>query len=546
MYKLNSIKRLFILLAIMTSSITIVVAQDTDNIYIHPDMNLVKYSNAWLRSDNAAGMFTLPVNNISLAEVYLDKSNGKYVNYFESDNSYQYGAKAESFYKIGEKVVVYGNIGYSKFSGKNMSGSILINPDFNSFNITEVNDSTAGKKDSELYHLIGAISVEAHSGLRLGGKVDYRAQNYAKFKDLRHRNELTDLALTVGASYNIGNRVNIGANYYYRRSIEELYFKQYGNNEVYKLSMFISYGNFYGRRESYNASGTSIELINNNIKPMVNLFHGGNIQLDWNISNSLNFFNEFTYKSRTGYLGLKSLGEVAYTEHEGDILGYRGEFSLKNNNNSHVFVMNLGQEKMKNYEKNYTEEKEVVGGATFIKYAGRNLVSNKTEYAVGLEYFSFLGIKEFVPLWTLKANADFYERKGRTSLYPYYRKQNLHYINIGVGGERNFINGKNIYTISLGVNYHFGDGTAKKDGGYVSPTEEQTAPETMDQYLNAEFEYLTASNISADTSFKYSRMINHNVWGYAVISGNVKNGFDIEYAQGKTYVSTQIKIGCSF
>lgn len=546
MYKRNSIKSFLVLLSIVILGIPSVIAQNVDSIYIHPDMNLIKSSNAWLKSDNAAGLHKLPVNNISLVEVSLGKSDGKFVNYYESNDAYRFGADAESFYRLGDKIVVYGNIGYSKFSGKNMLGSALINPYFNSYDIVEDGDKLAGKKESEKYHLVGAISAEVYSGLRLGGKVDYVAQNYAKFKDLRHKNELTDLALTIGASYDIVPQFSIGANYYYRRCIEELYFNQYGNNETEKPNMFINYGGFFGRREAFSNSSTlaGAAMINMSTKPMVNLFHGGSIQFDWGINDNLDFFNEFTYKSRTGYLGLKT--SIAYTEHESGILEYKSALTLRNNNNSHVLGLVLGQEKLKNYENNFIVDTEEQGGASFINYAGKNLVHNKREYYVGVEYDGFLGVTEFVPLWTLNAHANFYERKGRTSLYPYYRKQNLHYVNIGVGGERNIINGKNIYTIALAANYHFGGGTAKEDGVYAAPGEGLPAPDTIDSYLNAEFEYLTASNISVDASFKYSRMVGRNVWGYAAVSGSVKNGFDIEYARDNTHVSTLIKIGCSF
>lgn len=546
MCKLNSINSFFILLIIVVLGISSVTAQGTDSIRIHPDMTLIKYSNGWLRSNNASGLYKLPVSNISLAEVSIEKNNGKFVNYYESNNDYNYGANAESFYRLGKKVVMYGNIGYSKFSGKNMLGSALINPYFNSFDIVEETETNRGKKESEKYHLVGAISAEIYSGLKLGGKVDYTAQNYAKFKDLRHRNELTDLALTIGASYDFIPQVSFGVNYYYRRSIEELYFNQYGNNEVTKPYMFINYGGFYGRREAFSNSSAlaGVAMINTDIKPMVNMFHGGSVQIDWHINENFNFFNEFTYKTRTGYYGLETF--IAYTEHESDILEYKGELTFKNKNDSHVLGLAIGQEKLKNYENNFIVDTEEQGGASFIKYAGKNLVQNKREYSVGVQYNGFLGIAKFVPLWSLKADVNFYERKGRTSLYPYYRKQDLHYMDLGIGGERNIMSGRNIYTIGLGLNYHFGDGTIKEDGVYADPGEGLPAPATINGYLNTEFEYLTASNASVDASFKYSRMINPNLWLYAGVSGSIRKGFEIQYIDGSSHVSTLIKIGCSF
>lgn len=112
-------------------------------------------------------MHTLPVKDVSIAEVYLNKSNGKFINYFESGDSYQYGGKAESYFRMNPKVVLYGYVEYSRFVGKEMSGSAFIDPPYYMpFDIVEMSDENSGKKELERYHLAGAISAEVYKGLR--------------------------------------------------------------------------------------------------------------------------------------------------------------------------------------------------------------------------------------------------------------------------------------------------------------------------------------------------------------------------------------------
>src|SRR5574344_670664 len=81
-------------------------AQPSDkNLY---SFDYIKNSNGWLTSYNAAGLCVLPVQSISIAEAYANKSNGDFINYYQSNNSYNIGAQTESFLRIGEKVFTYG------------------------------------------------------------------------------------------------------------------------------------------------------------------------------------------------------------------------------------------------------------------------------------------------------------------------------------------------------------------------------------------------------------------------------------------------------
>lgn len=513
-----------------------------DSIRSLPDFEYIKNKEGWFTSNNAAGLHTLSVNNVSIAEVYLNKGNGKFINYFESKNSLQYGGKAESYFRMNPKIVLYGYVEYSKFEGKDMNGSVFINPYYMPFDIVEIGDNP-GKKELEQYHLIGAISAEVYNSLRLGVKIDYLAGNYAKLKDLRHTNILMDMNLTLGASYQFNPVIEVGANYFYRRSTEGVGFKTYGNTDQQYLSL-ISFGSFFGRSELFGTSGFTAPE-GDKSTPAFNQFNGGSLQVNLNLSPKINLFNEFTFKSRDGYYGLKSSSTTQHTRHDGNLLEYNGVFSLKTNTDLHSVRLVAGQEKLDNYEKIYKKVTTPVGN-TVIEYYGETQMLEKKYINAGLEYTGNIGLKDNHPTWVLKAGANYSDRKQTISVYPYYRKQTIHSFMTNMSAKRNIFSGKNIYSISLGAGYGSGSGTPMNDGLYATPSSSQEEPTSLDLYLYREYEYLTASRFSVNAGFKFDTPVSQGVRAYAGFDCTFTKAMDIEYLQGSSFTSATIKIGCSF
>ena len=165
---------------------------------LHRDFSFVANSDAWLRSDNAAALIRFKIKNISLAEVYAQYGKGGFVNYDESPRTVQVGANVSSFYRLTDRIVLSGSMRYDNFSGRNMTGSAFIQTQRLPFDIVEDSLNNAGTKHRDTYNLMGALSWDIYKGLAIGTKVDFTAANVAKYKDLRHKTKLMDLALTTG------------------------------------------------------------------------------------------------------------------------------------------------------------------------------------------------------------------------------------------------------------------------------------------------------------------------------------------------------------
>lgn len=500
----------------------------------------VQESNPWLYSDNAAGLHSITIDNLSYAEAYFNKKNGKLRNYFQSDNSFQSGADVKSLYRLNSKTVFYGNVNYSHFEGKNMGGATFIDPYVSPFNIVEYADSTQGKKALDIYHLTGAFSTELARGFNVGTKLDYKTSNYAKFKDLRHENREMDLILTLGAAYRISPFWEAGINYTYRRRIEEIRFQSYGNTDQ-QFNSLIDFGVFYGHQVRFSKSDGYTEA--NTFKPLFEEFQGASLQLNFTLSPNILFFNELTLKWRDGYYGKRGTSSVVYTEHTSKINEYRGNLTLLNSNDRHILSFNISRELLKNYENSY-QRSTLPNGTNVIDYSSQEEMLNKTIWKFCARYTAYLGVKDYSPIWILKINGEANNMKQTVSIYPNYRKQDINQWSVGMSASRNIIKSLNQYSLTLGFGYISGGGNEKKDGNYDSSTQGSTSV-SLDRYIYRELEYLTTDRVRGNVTFRYSRLFPGKIKGYAQFNYALTNAFSTKYI-GKTFNELALSVGVGF
>lgn len=507
------------------------------------DYNLIKQSNGWLTSENSSGLRELKVQSISTAEIYFLKSDGDFINYSQSNNSYNAGANIESFYRFNPQIVFYGKVGYNLFEGKNMAGSVFISPERNAFDILEYSNENQGVKKLETYDIVGAVSADLYKGLTLGAKIDFQATNYSKNKDLRHKNNLLDMFVSAGVNYKINPRFNLGANYYYKRRVEGLDFKRYGTQDVQYYSL-IDYGVFYGKKETFGEDGYTNSIKE---KPLFDKYHGVGIQLGINLCDNIGMYNNFAYKKRDGYYGEQSTSTVVYNEHSSDILAYMGKLNLKSGNNLHSLDVNIQQEKLENLKNVYTIEKESGEYTQRVIYYDPLKVGEKEFVDLSFAYTANLGIEDYNPIWTLKTGIDYFQRKQVSYLYPFYRTQNVHQTQFYISGSRNIIQRNNMYTIQMGAGYLSGSGDVKSDALFTEPGSGLMEPSSSDEILRREYEFLTSGQLKGNIGFKYSRIFSSiGIKGYAAINYSLTKASKVKYLNGDMFNSLNISIGCTF
>lgn len=505
------------------------------------DYDYIRQSDGWLSSYNAAGLRHLSVDNISIAELHADQQQGKLINYYEAEQSFDAGARVESYCRLNDRVVFYGKLSYDYFRGKRMGGSVFISPYDNPFDIVEYADSTRGDKTKENYHLIGAVSIELRKGFTLGGMIDYNAANYAKSKDLRHTNKLLDMTATVGLSYQFSPSFEGGIGYLYRRNTEGLHFAIYGTTDQ-QYNSLVSYGAFYGKSEFFGDTGYTKK---GEEKPLFNRFNGLFLQAALTIGEA-KFYNELVCKSRDGYYGKRSPNTVVYSEHESDILEYTGHFSLSQKSRQHHLLLQLSSEALDNYENIYRTETKP-GGVSEVVYYNRVKVADKKQRHATLTYRLHCGIQQSLPVWTFEGGAAYRQHLQTLSVYPYYRKQEIKQYRLQLSLLRNLIHGENLFTCQLSAAYSFGDGTMKEEGTYATPSESQTEPKQIDRYLLREYEYLTAKRMNLFADIRYSRHLTTlPIQGYAAIRYGYGKAAEVSALEGDSRHELSLRIGCLF
>jgi hypothetical protein len=504
------------------------------------DYDFLKNRDAWLQSENASGLNNVAVPKISVAEIDYNKSNGDFINYFQSNNSYRYGAFCESYYRLNAKTVVFGKVEYSRFSGLHMGGSSSIDPYFNPLNIVEYADSTAGRKVNETYHLVGALSTKLNDRLSLGLKADYTTESYYKVKDLRHTNDLMNLIFTGGLRYKVNSFIDAGINYYYRRSTEGIEFKSLGVMNK-QFNSLIDFGAFYGHPELFGSSGYTAD---NNL--FLNQFNGASIQLNLFPQSKISIFNEFGIKRRTGYFGVKSSATLVRTEHQSDIFSYSGMISFKSHSSIQQLKVAASVENLQNSENSFRAETTTGGVTTYVFYA-KNKVFDQDRMNFSVGYTGYFQVEHNNPLWVVDALFTATSDDQTITLYPSFRKHKVNQSSAHLSVKRNvYLASGDILCLNLQAGYGSGSGYAAKDGVYSSAGSSQSSAVSLDRDLYREFEYLTADRIIGTVAVRYTKLLETNKTSiYGEVGYDATKALSVKYI-GSTFGNLSVKIGYNF
>lgn len=363
--------------------------------------------------------------------------------------------------------------------------------------------------------------------------------SYDKIKDLRHTNDLMDLFVTAGVRYNRFQWMNLGANYFYRRSSEGIAFETAGKKDQ-QFNSLIDFGAFYGHQERFGQSGYTYDT-----NLFFNQFNGVGLQLELFPSGKLSFFNDLSVKFRSGYFGVKSSITPVYTEHSSTIGGYTGVVSLKNQTSLQQIRLRLGGEQLENYENAFRKEVSS-GGNLQVVYYGKTKVldHSRTEAAIG--YTGNFGIKDNNPMWVVDVLLSATMNREKVSLYPSYRKQEINQYLSVVSTKRNFNVQKGFVRVNLQLGYGFGTGYAASDGMSGTPGASQSAAVTLDKYLYREYDYLTSKRVNGLVAARYTRQftgIRASVYGE--VGYERTQAFAVRYV-GRTFENILLKVGCLF
>lgn len=508
------------------------------------EFDFIKNTNPWLTSANAAGLGLLQVDRTSFVEAYFNKEDGALVPVEGSDNSLLAGAQTESFVRISDKIAFHGKLSYSYFHGKNMGGHYLMDPSYNPINFVENSTDNTGIKTKESFLLLGGISYSFNSKWSIGAELGYETANYAKRKDPRPLSQWMDLDISAGLRFAPGDRFSAGINFIYSRTVENLGCYTFGtaDRQYYTL---VDYGGYFGSVELLDGSTGYVDSSGEtSLRPMVNAFYGTSLQLVFGKPDNILFFNEITYKNRSGYYGEKASSEVVYCEFGGNIFGYTGSLGMRRGKNFHKIRLFGEYANIINNENIY-QRTTPPGENTIVEYFGQREALNRTDINASLSYTGYLGVEQFRPKWEYGIVVDAAYRTFRATYYPYYRDQNVTSLTGMLHGRRNIQVSKNIFTVSLAAGYFMGFGTKNSDGALASSSTDNHR--TNDSYLNKDFEYDTAARVSGSLGFRYTRLFGSKIAAYIDVRDTYNHTLEKPEFLADGYRNAfTVSVGCAF
>ncbi len=496
----------------------------------------------WLASRNVAGFTALPDDvRTNYAETYFQKDNGGWGDYYASPDSYEFGARTASFYRVNSRLVLSGNVSYSSFQGKNMTGSVWLDPDDQPFDIVEMDPQFAGTKNREKYNLMGGLALDLGQGISLGARVDFTSANNAKRRDLRSQNKLMDLEAGGGVLWAKGI-VQLGLSYNYRRTIEELLFKTYGTTGIFYASL-IDYGASFGVSEYSNANGLTDE---DEERPMLSERHSVSLQLGMG-KGSTKMLHEGWLEWREGYYGKRSLFTPVFMEHSGTAWGVEGKITWLQR---HTVTYQVTGSHLENWQNLYTYVNQG-GGLNEYIYHGR--LKTRGQRTLGVE----TGYRFFGNAWVHQVNAGYHERRLTASFYPFYRSQKIHFTDVNLASRRLWYSGKHDWSAELQLGYQKGGGMMAEDGNYdgagegnsgdAESTLIRTSLVTLPSALQQHFDYLTASQGNVGLNLLYGRRLYADrIRIFALLSARYQQAWSVTADVENHHQTISLSFGCTF
>lgn len=519
-------------LSLFLSAAIPAVAGDGDGLR---DFDFVKDVNPYLQLSNPAALSGW---NSKIADFHagFEKSNGGLVSLTQSSDSYRVGAGTESFYRLSERIVFHGALGWSYSEGKNMGGAILMDPDYNPVNFYESDPETTGTKQQEAYSLKGGMAYVFNDSWSAGISFDYDCSDLTKIKDPRFSNLWIDMNVKAGAGFKPSDKVFLGASLIYRSTLEQILGGIYGATDKQYFIM-VDKGGYYGTVSEL--IGDLNYLSPKTKRPMNNSFYGGSLQAVFDGR----FSNEVSFLVRDGYFGHKnSTTTPVFFEYSGIQARYDGSALFNGKNSLHKVSLSVGFETLGNDE-NVFKYVTPTGKDTYVEYTGANHVTDRTVIDGKLGYRWYSGIQGERPETTLGFDADFYSKTQYTEIYPFYRNHGFTRIDADLFAQHDFSIGKSLLTPELHLLAHTGFGTDKEDGAYANSTASKL--KSFDVWLGKQFEYETAMRAGAELALTWTMKI-RKVSMYVKASDRYMTMFAAPEHLGGRYCNVALlTIGCT-
>ena len=470
--------------------------------------------NAWNGSVNAAGLRQDSVSH-SYAEAYFTKENGGLTDPSSSDNSWNAGVRTESIRHLN-RISFAGGFNYDYFDGRNMCGSMFTVPGYYPVDIVEF---TPGRKVRESYDFRAGLSAELTRRWLVGLNVSFEARNYAKRKDLRHKNTRLDFEFSPGVMYRSG-RFAVGAAYIVGIDNEKIEAEEIGSTpESYQA--FFDRGLRYGTLQLWESNDLHLTTSGVTGFPIRETTQGAGLQLQYGP-----LYVDAAYRNRQGRTGA---GGATWHEYDADLVTANGVLTLGEASDLHYVRLGMEWESLANRENILTYES--VNGVSTPHLHGSTPIFGRKRLDLSAEYEWTTTRMD----WRVGINHTDLNRES-TLMYPQTRGQRLQWTMVWSTWLYRF----GAWELTLAADFRRGGFSEREELG-ESPARPGEYPMQLTDFYNCENEYWTMPRVGAGAG------VRRNIRRFYIdLSARYEHGFDVHYVSQPNRVRATLDVGYNF
>lgn len=479
-------------------------------------------SNLWNYGRNVTGLRLDPLRaNASFALLQTGLENGGFHASNGADEAFKAGAEALTV-TWSPRISMIGSFSFDQTRGKDMCGSMFIHPGKYPYDVLEF---TPGIKILQEYSFDGGIAADLGEHWKIGGRMTFESDNYAKRKDLRHTNYALDLEVIPSIMYSSGS-FSAGLSYIFGKSSESIQAEEIGTTAE-SYDAFLDKGLMYGAYQSWDGSGIHLAEAGVDRFPVREYTNGIAAQLQLG-----ELYAEAEFDITSGTVGEK---DYTWFKFPGKKFSASAGYRLKNENSIHVFRFIYGW--MEQQSDEYVIDKTTTGGVTTPQTYGSNRVFERRSRNFGPRY------KYFGERLAIDAGLGLTTNKRQSTLcYPYHHRESFSVLDADFAA---------FYTAGrwiLGAKLSYAGQVAGQGPVIVEPVLDNgwSKPYRLTDWYNLNHEWETCGRIGAEAYVKrYFRIGKaENLFIGADIS--LLNGISTKYIEGSTRLGAFIKIGYEF
>lgn len=480
---------------------------------------IVERRDFWNAGRNVNGL-RMDSLTVSYASLSGDFTGGGFRDVSDPVSQWSAGAEAGTITHL-KNFSMIGAFSFRNTEERKACGSMSARPGYYPVDIYEF---TPGRKTRQTYSFFGGITVDLNDSWRLGGKMEFLAENYTKRKDLRHTDFLLDMTVIPSIMWHDGD-LALGLSYVFSKNSETITAEELGiTSGVYYA--FLDKGMMYGVRDIWDNSSLHIKESGVSGFPSRELLNGGAVQLQWK-----NLYADFEASYGRGSTGEK---QKMWYDFGGWSFGARVDYRIPASSGSHYLRGNWSMYTQDNDE-NVLED-VTVNGVTITHKYGSNTVFVRQNISTGLQWEFLSDSGEYADAGITWAQ----DRELSTMMYPFVNTCRTDVFNAYVSVLHKF--GRFDCMLGCDVSKGRDDETHRKS----SSLETSSEPFRLEDYEAVMTAYKTAAKISADAGVRYN--FRKGVFleaGYNIV-GLLKKSEKVDFWKNSARNTVTMKVGYNF